>query len=81
MAQWQMLIQVACTPVKKVNCTDLQSIYHGGRHTRLLLDLLSAHVGNENTVVAGAVGGVADSDDPFKVNLVAMQWRNQYLET
>ncbi len=34
------------------------------------LGLLSAHVGNENTVVAGAVGGVADSDDPFRVNLV-----------
>ena len=34
------------------------------------LGLLSAHVGNDNTVVAGAVGGVADSDDPFRVNLV-----------
>ena len=34
------------------------------------LGLLSTHVGNENTVVAGAVGGVADSDDPFRVNLV-----------
>ena len=34
------------------------------------LGLLSAHVGNENTVVAGAVGGVADSDNPFRVNLV-----------
>ena len=34
------------------------------------LGLLSAHVGNDNTVVAGAVGGVADSENPFKVNLV-----------
>tara|TARA_Y100000994_G_scaffold163538_1_gene134325 strand:- start:483 stop:2036 length:1554 start_codon:yes stop_codon:yes gene_type:complete len=34
------------------------------------LGLLSAHVGNDNTVVAGAVGGVADSDDSFRVNLV-----------
>ena len=34
------------------------------------LGLLSAHVGNDNTVVAGAVGGVADSENSFKVNLV-----------
>jgi len=34
------------------------------------LGLLSTHVGNDNTVVAGAVGGVADSDNPFRVNLV-----------
>ena len=34
------------------------------------LGLLSAHVGNNNTVVAGAVGGVADSENSFKVNLV-----------
>ena len=34
------------------------------------LGLLSAHVGNDNTVVAGAVGGIADSEDSFKVNLV-----------
>ena len=34
------------------------------------LGLLSSHVGNDNTVVAGAVGGVADSDDSFRVNLV-----------
>jgi len=34
------------------------------------LGLLSAHVGNNNTVVAGSVGGVADSENSFKVNLV-----------
>jgi len=34
------------------------------------LGLLSAHVGNDNTVVAGAVGGIADSENSFKVNLV-----------
>ena len=34
------------------------------------LGLLSAHVGNNNTVVAGAVGGIADSENSFKVNLV-----------
>ncbi|MCH2441601.1 MAG: hypothetical protein MK169_04065 [Candidatus Thalassarchaeum sp.] len=33
------------------------------------LGLLSPHVGNSNTVVAGTVGGIADSDDSFKVNL------------
>ncbi len=33
------------------------------------LGLLSPHVGNTNTVVAGTVGGIADSEDSFRVNL------------
>ena len=32
--------------------------------------LLTDNVGNDNTVVAGTIGGVADADDSFSVNLV-----------
>lgn len=33
------------------------------------LGLLSDHVGNSETVVAGSIGGVANADDSFRVNL------------
>ena len=32
--------------------------------------LLSDHVGNANTVIAGTIGGIADADESFSVNLV-----------
>ena len=32
--------------------------------------LLSDHVGNANTIVAGTIGGIADADESFSVNLV-----------
>ena len=32
--------------------------------------LLSDHVGNANTIVAGTIGGIADTDESFSVNLV-----------
>ena len=32
--------------------------------------LLTPHVGNNMTSVSGTIGGIADADDPFKVNLV-----------
>ncbi|MEC7721085.1 MAG: hypothetical protein VYC60_04225 [Candidatus Thermoplasmatota archaeon] len=34
------------------------------------LGLLSDHVGNDDTVVAGTVGGIADSESSFNVNLI-----------
>ncbi|MGB1435911.1 MAG: hypothetical protein ACPG68_03445 [Candidatus Thalassarchaeaceae archaeon] len=33
------------------------------------LSLLTDNVGNSNTVWAGTIGGIADADDPFSVNL------------
>lgn len=33
------------------------------------LSLLSDNVGNSNTIWAGTIGGIADADDPFSVNL------------
>tara|TARA_B100001113_G_scaffold204764_1_gene167909 strand:+ start:8819 stop:11653 length:2835 start_codon:yes stop_codon:yes gene_type:complete len=39
-------------------------------HNELLsLSLLTDNVGNSNTVWAGTIGGIADADDPFSVNL------------
>ena len=32
--------------------------------------LLSDHVGNANTKITGTIGGIADADEPFSVNLV-----------
>ncbi|MDP6562840.1 MAG: hypothetical protein QF377_03630, partial [Candidatus Thalassarchaeum sp.] len=32
--------------------------------------LLSDHVGNSNTEITGTIGGIADADEPFSVNLV-----------
>jgi len=32
--------------------------------------LLSDHVGNANTEITGTIGGIADADEPFSVNLV-----------